>query len=656
MSEETTKKKVTIMPFTKARRVEWKKKAKHALKTHYILLILVALIGGLLGAEAGYNLDKDDLNVQNIQVTDVAKARAATGLSDITGINWQSESDERYSQVIESVMTGDLKSAIDKATQNVEVEKNKTKNKNVVAGRTNGIFASIANEISSGSVVVIVATGLSSITKNGKLAGGLAILLVLAVYFLFWFFLVNPYSVMMNRVYLEARTYEKVPISHVLFLTTVKKWRPVSGAMFRRWLYHTLWCLTIVGGFIKYYSYWCVPYILAENPSLTGREAIKMSREMMNGRKWELFKYDLTFIGWDILAVVTFGIARVFFVTPYKRCTDAELFSYIREESKKDKISGTEKLKDMFLYEKTDPEVLEIKYGDILYREKLAKAAEVKLKGVKRFCVENFGLWLGSTKDQKRYEEVEIEQVNLERARDAAQAKIYPERYNPLWNDVAEGNYSSKNNYLKSYSIWSLIAIFAIIAFVGWGWEVTIHLIKDGVFINRGALHGPWLPIYGGGVVLILLLLKKLRKNPGLLAISIVVLCGILEYFTSYFMEVSKGIRWWDYTGYFLNINGRICAEGLTVFAVGGMAAVYLLAPVIDSWLQKLKPQILIALCIVFAVVFCADLVYSQTHPNVGKGITDYKNFQNVEKEPADAAGAGGTSVIEVVDYEVHIS
>ena len=59
---------------------------------------------------------------------------------------------------------------------------------------------------------------------------------------------------------------------------------------------------------------------------------------------------------------------------------------------------------------------------------------------------------------------------------------------------------------------------------------------------------------------------------------AIVVLCGVVEYFTSYYLEVTQGKKWWDYSGYFLNLNGRICAEGLLVFGVGGMAIVYALA------------------------------------------------------------------------------
>ena len=62
-------------------------------------------------------------------------------------------------------------------------------------------------------------------------------------------------------------------------------------------LFHVLWSLTIIGGFIKYYSYYLVPFIVAENPGIKGCEAITLSRKMMNGHKWEAFVFDLSYIG-----------------------------------------------------------------------------------------------------------------------------------------------------------------------------------------------------------------------------------------------------------------------------------------------------------------------------------------------------------------------
>ena len=97
---------------------------------------------------------------------------------------------------------------------------------------------------------------------------------------------------------------------------------------------------------------------------------------------------------------------------------------------------------------------------------------------------------------------------------------------------------------------------------------------------------------------------------------------------TSWFLEVTQGMRWWDYTGYFLNIDGRICGEGLMVFALGGMAAVYLIVPVLDAMWSRLKPKVMVTICVILLVVFAADVVYSNIVPNTGEGITDYTAYE----------------------------
>ena len=153
-------------------------------------------------------------------------------------------------------------------------------------------------------------------------------------------------------------------------------------------------------------------------------------------------------------------------------------------------------------------------------------------------------------------------------------------------------------------------------------------MLKDGLFEHRGVMHGPWLPVYGSGVSLIVVLLARWRGTPYKEAFLTLLLCGFLEYMTSYYLEVTKGMRWWDYTGYILNLNGRICAEGLIVFVVGGMAAVYMLVPLIDTTLSRINTKTLSMICMVLVVSLAADMVYSHYVPNTGEGITDYEAYK----------------------------
>ena len=107
--------------------------------------------------------------------------------------------------------------------------------------------------------------------------------------------------------------------------------------------------------------------------------------------------------------------------------------------------------------------------------------------------------------------------------------------------------------------------------------------------------------------------------------LSTIILCGTVEYFTTLFLELThNGQKWWDYSGYFLNLHGRICAEGLLVFALGGFAVVYLLAPLIDNKIKEKNSKILVPICVLLVSLFSIDYIYSTKHPNTGEGITSY--------------------------------
>lgn len=98
---------------------------------------------------------------------------------------------------------------------------------------------------------------------------------------------------------------------------------------FLRGLYTFLWMLLfIIPGIVKGFSYAMTPFIMADHPELTASEAINRSKEMMNGHKWELFVLDLTFIGWNILCVLTMNLGHLF-LNPYKNAAYAVFYRQI---------------------------------------------------------------------------------------------------------------------------------------------------------------------------------------------------------------------------------------------------------------------------------------------------------------------------------------
>lgn len=198
----------------------------------------------------------------------------------------------------------------------------------------------------------------------------------------------------------------------------------------------------------------------------------------------------------------------------------------------------------------------------------------------------------------------------------------FPINIYPIQKRFQEGKKALHINPEKPYSLRMLILFFFTFSIAGWLWEVVLTIYKSGVFVNRGVLFGPWLPIYGSGGVLILLLLRKLFKRPVVTFFSIMVLCSVVEYITSFVLEYRTGERWWDYHGYFLNINGRICLAGAVVFGIGGISFVYVAAPLLDRLYSKIKIWAQWAIAAVLILVFAGDLVYSYTNPNMGEGVT----------------------------------
>ena len=116
---------------------------------------------------------------------------------------------------------------------------------------------------------------------------------------------------------------------------------------------------------------------------------------------------------------------------------------------------------------------------------------------------------------------------------------------------------------------------FIIYSFVGWIMETLFCFFVTKKMVNRGFLIGPICPIYGVGCMLLIFLLNKYINQPiALFALSIIV-CSILEYFTSYIMEKLFKVRWWDYSDKKFNINGRICLETMVPFGILGTLIVY---------------------------------------------------------------------------------
>lgn len=154
---------------------------------------------------------------------------------------------------------------------------------------------------------------------------------------------------------------------------------------------------------------------------------------------------------------------------------------------------------------------------------------------------------------------------------------------------------------------------FVTLSVLGWLMEVACKYVEFRRFINRGFLIGPYCPVYGVGSVLIVLFLSRFADEPVAVFLLAMILCGTLEYFTSYIMEKLFHARWWDYSQKRFNLNGRICANTLIPFGLLGLVLIYVIKPFLFDLFDRLTPLAMNLLCGGLVLLLLADIAISST-------------------------------------------
>ena len=612
-------------------RKEMKQAAHAVVRSHYLVLVFLTLILILFGAE---------INISTMGWgSKSASAPVEEGQEAAPGSVLSSDRIYTHHDVLNDIFAGRLKEGEEKTNLILQRMQEKADVGTSMFGGTQGVLATLLNTVMSGKIFAKLGQTIRVIVRSDFGVGVVFIIGAFLFYTLIFTFFRNFYSAAIRRVYLEARIYPQISFLDITHILAVRKWVRASWVMLVKIVYLFLWSLTIAGAAIKYFSYFAVPYIVAENPSVSAKEAITLSRKMMDGHKMELFKYRLTMLGWILLGAVTFGISDLVYGMTYRIACLTEFYVRIREEAIAREIPGTELLDDRYLFEKADRILLYETYFDVIDEITVIHENKVELTGYRKVVADWFGLWLDRTDKKKKYDDQQGREYQVSRFRASMDQKAYPSWLNPLWENTGIeklGHFF----FLRNYTVWTLFLMFMAFSMVGWSWEVALHFLQTGMYANRGTLHGPWLPIYGSGGIIVLMLCSKFRKKPVLEFITAVTLCGILEYFSAYMLEMKYHQRWWSYDGYFLNLHGRICAEGLLVFGVGCCAVVYLLAPIFDFLISRLNTKVLIGICAILAIVYVSDFVYSRAHPNMAKGAVEA--VAEPETPAADKEASGG--------------
>lgn len=161
-------------------------------------------------------------------------------------------------------------------------------------------------------------------------------------------FVAGPLCVGVRKFFALNRTEEHVGLKNVLYAFRCGSYMKIVGTMFLRGLFLSLWGLLFgIPALIKHYSYWMVEFIMAENPAIGYKRAFEISRQTMNGEKWNVFVFDLSFIGWAFLGFITCGLSQIFYLSPYTMASEAELYAKLREKALADRIAMPEELPGM---------------------------------------------------------------------------------------------------------------------------------------------------------------------------------------------------------------------------------------------------------------------------------------------------------------------
>ena len=155
------------------------------------------------------------------------------------------------------------------------------------------------------------------------------------------------------------------------------------------------------------------------------------------------------------------------------------------------------------------------------------------------------------------------------------------------------------------------IFIFMFCGILGFYIEETYDILHNFKFDKNGFLYGLFLPIYGWGALLFHILTKKTYKRPVLTFLIIMLSAILLEYTTGFMLLLIWNKRYWDYSSYFLNINGYICLFSILSFSILGMVYVYVLEPFIKTTMAKLGNIKVDKILKTFLIIYLIDNLFS---------------------------------------------
>lgn len=159
------------------------------------------------------------------------------------------------------------------------------------------------------------------------------------------------------------------------------------------------------------------------------------------------------------------------------------------------------------------------------------------------------------------------------------------------------------------FDLYFLLANFFLYSFFGWIYESSYVSAKNKCFVNRGFLNGPLIPIYGVGATLIYVILYPIRDNILYVFVGGAILATVLELITSYVMEKLFHTKWWDYSNFKFNLQGRVCLMVSLFWGVLAILMTQLLQPLMNNLIFIVPLKIGKYVIVLVSALFLIDLI-----------------------------------------------
>lgn len=377
-------------------------------------------------------------------------------------------------------------------------------------------------------------------------AADLAVLVIGTIFAWFYkIFISNLLVIGEKRFFLEQSTYPGTKIRRIFYLFRLRKIFHPAWVMFYKDILQLLWNLTIIGGIIKKYEYYMIPYILAENPSISRKDAFFLSKQLTNGHKWQMFLLQLSFIGWRLLSIATLGLAAIVFVNPYTAVTEAGLYTALRTSYVQSRKKGYELLNDAPLFKRLSEDELLI--SKALYDD-------------------TGGPYSGF------YSPLD-----------------FPDEYPYFMYSLQPRNvYRPVRMYRIKKNVPALFFCFCLFSITGWAIRNTLSLLQAGLLYTPLYFTGPMSLLYGFCGLLILLVFKGKENRPYLVFGFSLLFYVIAQICLAILVDMNFPISF-DSRQYFFSVNEQIYWKGTIIFSLACCAFNYYLAPRWFSFFSSLS-------------------------------------------------------------------